>query len=83
MKDSLGGIGLNSVDPYPHLRRPTGPSCSSLNKYFEQNHAMVLSKDHTTVAFNEYQVYNLIRVACDETAHASFEMMTGLLQQAS
>ena len=44
---------------------------------------MALPTDHTTVAFSEDQVYNLIRVACDETAHASFEMMTRLLQRAS
>ena len=44
---------------------------------------MILSADHTTVAISEDQVYNLIRVACNETAHASFEMMNGLLQRAS
>ena len=37
---------------------------------------------HTTVTFSEDQVYNLIR-ACDETAHASSQMMCGLLQRAS
>ena len=54
-----------------------------LKKYFDKNPAVTLSKDHTSVAFSEDQVYNLIRIACDEAAHASFEMMNGLLQRAS
>ena len=74
---------LNSLDPYPELRRLTGPSRSLLKRYFEENVPVSLSKDHTTVAFSQDQVYNLIRVACDETAHTSFEMMTGLLRKAS
>ena len=44
---------------------------------------MELPTDHTTVASSEDQVYNLIRVACDEIAHASFEMTTSILQRAS
>ena len=82
-EENQGPIWLNSYDPYPHLRRPSGPSRSFFKTYFEKNPPTTLSKDHTTVAFSEDQVYNLIRVACDETAHASFEMMSGLLQRAS
>ena len=74
---------MNSVDPFPHLRRFSDPSRSLLNTYFEQNVPIELSKDHTTVASSEDQVYNLIRVACDESAHATFEMMSSLLQRAS
>ena len=75
-------VGLNSVDPYPHFRR-YGLNRSLLKRYFEQNPPVELPGNHTTDAFREDQVYNLIRLACDETAHASFEMMTGLLQRAS
>ena len=83
VENSRGDPVLNSLDPFPFLRRLSGPSRSLLKKYFDQNPPVELSKDHTTVAFSEEQVYNLIRVACDETAHASFEMMSGLLQRAS
>ena len=82
-RGNQGGTVLNTLDPFPHLRRLSGPSRSLLKKYFETNAPVELSKDHTTVAFSEDQVYNLIRVACDETAHASFEMMGGLLHQAA
>ena len=78
-----GDPALNSLDPFPHSRRLSGPSRSLLKKYFDENVPVELAKDHTTVAFSEDQVYNLIRVACDETVHASFEMMNGLLQRAS
>ena len=83
VENSRGDPVLNSLDPFPFLRLLSGPSRSLLKKYFDQNPPVELSKDHTTVAFSEEQVYNLIRVACDETAHASFEMMSGLLQRAS
>ena len=72
------------LDPYPHLRRGlSGPRRSLLKTYFEKNPPATLSKDHTTVAFSEDQVYTLMIVACDETAHASVEMMSGLFQRAS
>ena len=74
---------LNSLGPIHHLRRLSGPSRSLLKKYFETNPPVNLSTDHTTVAFSEDQVYNLIRVACHETAHAFFDMMNGLLHRAS
>ena len=81
--NTQGNTVLNSIDPFPNLRRLSGPSRSLLKSYFDKNVPVILSKDHKTVAFSEDQVYNLIRVACDETAHASFEMMSGLLQRAS
>ena len=74
---------LNSLHAFPYLRRLSGPSCTLLNKYFGKNTPVTLSKDHTTVAFSEDRTYYLIRVACDETAHTPFEMMSGLLQRAS
>ena len=60
-----GKTVLNTLDPFPLLRRLSGPSWSLLQNYFDTNIPVELSKDHTTVAFSEDQVYNLIRVACD------------------
>ena len=43
-EDTLEGIGLNSVDPYPHLRRLTGLSRYLLETFFEKNVPVTLSK---------------------------------------
>ena len=63
---------LHSLDPFPLLTRLSGPSRSLLKKYFDQSHPVNLPKDHTTVAFREDQMYNLIRVACDEIGSRHF-----------
>ena len=50
--EAQGATVLDSVDPFPNLRRLSGPSRSLLKTYFEKNAPVELPKDHTTVAFS-------------------------------
>ena len=79
----LGEPRLNSMDPLPGIRHLTGQSRGILKEYFERNVPIELPRDHPTIALSEDQTYHLLRVMSYETAHTSFDLFRGLLNNPS
>ena len=75
--------GLNSMDTLPHLRPMNKDSRALLKECFDQNVPIRLPQGQQTIAFSEEQVYQMLRVMSNETVHASYQMMQGLLISAS
>ena len=61
----------------------SGTSRAIIKQCFKETTPFFLPVGHPTVAFNEEQMSNILRVIADESARASFEMLSSVVQRAS
>ena len=58
-------------------------SKETLRKCFSETNPISLAQGHPTVAFNQEQMCQILKVFADETAKSTFRMMNSLIEKAS